>query len=121
MLKNSFYSVQSLNPTEQGLSAIIHINPEHDIFNGHFPRKPIVPGVCMIQIVKELLEEHFGKPLLFQKGNQIKFLQLLVPKKGENIVVNINWKNSDSDLLVSADFKKEGNTVFKLSGIFKSL
>lgn len=120
MLKNNFYTIQSLIPSEQGLSAIIHINPDNEIFKGHFPGKPVVPGVCMIQIVKELLEEHLGNTLLFQKGNQIKFLQLLVPVKDENIEVNVSWKDIEIGFQTTADFKKEGAAIFKLSGIFSN-
>lgn len=119
MLKNNFYTIQSLTSLEQGLSAVIHINPEHEIFKGHFPGKPVVPGVCMIQMVKELLENHLGNPLLFQKGNQIKFLQLLVPVKDENVEVNISWKETETGFQTTADFKKEGVVIFKLSGVFQ--
>jgi 3-hydroxyacyl-[acyl-carrier-protein] dehydratase len=118
MLKNNFYSIQSQTVSEQGLSTIIHINPEHEIFKGHFPGKPVVPGVCMIQIVKELLDEAMSESLLFQKGNQIKFLQLLVPVSEENVEVNITWKALESGFQTTADFKKEGGAIFKLSGIF---
>jgi 3-hydroxyacyl-[acyl-carrier-protein] dehydratase len=119
MLKNNFYTTQSSNPSEQGFSAVIHINPAHDIFKGHFPGKPVVPGVCMIQIVKELMEEHLGNPLLFQKGNQIKFLQLLIPNRDENIDVNISWKEHENSFQTTADFKKENIAMFKLTGIFQ--
>jgi 3-hydroxyacyl-[acyl-carrier-protein] dehydratase len=118
MLKNNFYSIQSKTVHDESISVMITIHPEHGIFKGHFPGKPVVPGVCMIQIAKELLEEHSGKSLLFQKGNQIKFLQLLIPEKGVEIEVNISWKAVDEGLQTSADFKKNNNAIFKLSGIF---
>jgi len=118
MLKNNFYSIQSQTAMEQSISAVIHIHPDHEIFKGHFPENPVVPGVCMIQIIKELLENHTCKQLLFQKGNQIKFLQLLVPNKDENIEVNISWKMIEDMFQTTADFKKEGIAVFKLSGVF---
>jgi 3-hydroxyacyl-[acyl-carrier-protein] dehydratase len=119
MLKNNFYSIQSQSASEQSLSAIINIDPGHDIFKGHFPEKPVVPGVCMIQIVKELLEAHFSKPMLFQKGNQIKFLQLLIPVADEKVEVNVSWKIIESGIQANADFKKEGAAIFKLSGSFQ--
>ncbi|KAA5536601.1 3-hydroxyacyl-ACP dehydratase [Taibaiella lutea] len=121
MLKNNFYTIQLLIPSEQGLSAVIHINPDHEIFKGHFPDKPVVPGVCMIQIVKELLEEQRSSSLLFQKGNQIKFLQLLVPVRDENIEVNVSWRENETGFQTTADFKKEGVAIFKLSGVFTSV
>lgn len=119
MLKNNFYSIQSQSASEQSLSAIINIDPNHEIFEGHFPGKPVVPGVCMIQIVKELLEAGFSKPMLFQKGNQIKFLQLLVPVKHESVEVNISWKTIENGIQANADFKRESVTIFKLSGSFQ--
>lgn len=119
MLMNNFYFIQSKMALEQSLSSIIHIHPEHEIFKGHFPGKPVVPGVCMIQIIKEFMERQTGQSLLFQKGNQIKFLQLLVPEKGENIEVNISWKLTEHSFQTIADFKRAGNTIFKLSGIFQ--
>ncbi len=72
----------------------------------------------MVQIVKELMEQNIGQPLLFRKGNQLKFLRLLVPSAKEPIQVNISWKQEDTAYLTQADFKKETEAIFKLSGIF---
>jgi 3-hydroxyacyl-[acyl-carrier-protein] dehydratase len=120
MLKNNFYSIQSQTVSEQSISTIITIHPEHEIFKGHFPGKPVVPGVCMIQIVKELLEAALKTTLLFQKGHQVKFLQLWIPVKEEAITIHINWKAAiENGLQTNADFKKEDATIFKLSGIFQ--
>jgi 3-hydroxyacyl-[acyl-carrier-protein] dehydratase len=35
----------------------IELNPTHAIFSGHFPNNPILPGVCALQIAKELLQK----------------------------------------------------------------
>ena len=118
MLKNNFYSITSQDQQDQSSSTVINIHPEHEIFKGHFPEKPVVPGVCMIQIVKEILQQNLSANLLFQKGNQIKFLQLLVPEKEQNIEVSIHWKLVEAGFQTSADFKKEGAVIFKLTGIF---
>ncbi|WP_118972743.1 hotdog family protein [Taibaiella koreensis] len=118
ILQNSFYTIATQTAAVQQLQAAIHIDPEHDIFRGHFPGQPVVPGVCMVQIVKELLEQQTGTKLLFRKGHQLKFLQLLVPSRSEEIQVNLSWKEEEGQFPCSADFKKNGETVFKLSGLF---
>ena len=41
------------------LSYEIRLNPSHPIYQAHFPGEPITPGVCIIQIAKELLEHSF--------------------------------------------------------------
>ena len=47
----------------------------------HFPNVPIVPGVCQIQIITELLEMYLGKRLYLSEVKNIKFLSVLEPVK----------------------------------------
>ncbi|MDR0605106.1 MAG: hypothetical protein LBG80_12460 [Bacteroidales bacterium] len=35
----------------------VKLNCNHKIFSGHFPDNPILPGVCALQIAKELLQK----------------------------------------------------------------
>ena len=56
MLLGDFFEISDINNAENGsIEALIKINKDHAIFNGHFPEFPIVPGVCMIQMVKEIV------------------------------------------------------------------
>lgn len=53
MLLQDFYTLEQL--TETGANkheATIDINPAHEVFKGHFPDNPVMPGVCMMQIIK---------------------------------------------------------------------
>lgn len=118
ILLNSFYTVTELDSEANKLNAVIEIDPAHEIFKGHFPNQPVVPGVCMVQIVKELMEQLTNKKLLFSKGHQLKFLQLIVPAKEEAIQVHISWNQEGAQYHTTADFKRNNETAFKLSGIF---
>lgn len=35
------------------IHAQVHISPEWDVFRGHFPNRPILPGVLMIEMVAQ--------------------------------------------------------------------
>lgn len=118
-LLNNFYTLSERTNEGNELHAIIHLQPEHEIFQGHFPNQPVVPGVCMVQIVKEMMEGLVEKKLLFRKSHQIKFLQLLVPAREDAIQVTILWQEDEGQYTVNADFKKDNNAVFKLNGIFQ--
>jgi 3-hydroxyacyl-[acyl-carrier-protein] dehydratase len=49
---NKLYSVE-----EKRKNMIkVRLNPNHEIFAGHFPNNPVLPGVCVLQIVKEILQ-----------------------------------------------------------------
>lgn len=118
MLLNNFYTLTRFHQEPGSLQAEICINPEHAIFNGHFPGQPVVPGVCMVQIVKELMEQATGKTLLLRKGSQLKFLQLLIPAEAAAVQVQISWQQEDNSYATQAGFIKEAAAVFKLSGTF---
>ena len=55
MLINDFYNCHDIEAHENEYGCRIVFNAAHDIFKGHFPGQPVVPGVCMMEMVKELL------------------------------------------------------------------
>lgn len=118
MLRNSFYTVNESKTDKENLTATIYFHPEHEIFQGHFPGQPVVPGVCMVQIVKEMMEEALGYKLLFRKGHQIKFLKLIVPDTAQVIMIHISWKEAEGIYTTQASFKDGDMALFKLNGEF---
>ncbi len=42
-----------LSADDTHLHAVTHVNPEWDIFNGHFPAFPVMPGVLLIEAVAQ--------------------------------------------------------------------
>lgn len=79
-LKNDFFSVIKMESEDAGLNAEVVINEAHPILGGHFPGKPVVPGVCMVQMVKELLEERLGSKYSLVRADHLKFLTLIDPR-----------------------------------------
>jgi len=71
MLKDDFFYIQSVNDEQGVISAMLEINPSHKIFQGHFPGQPVVPGVCMMEMVKEITEMVTGKEMFLQKADNI--------------------------------------------------
>ena len=51
MLSGSFLQVSQVNHQEGNITGEILFNEAHDIFKGHFPSIPVVPGVCMMQAI----------------------------------------------------------------------
>ena len=61
MLLNDFFTINDKVSSETEIWAELYINATHKIFEGHFPNQPVVPGVCMMQMIKEILEQVIGK------------------------------------------------------------
>jgi len=114
--KSDFYSTISFNATADHIAATVQINPEHAIFEGHFPGQPVVPGVCMLQMVKELAEKASEKKLQLRKVAQVKYLQVLVPKWDNPIRLQIDWKDA---LSFAATIQREEQIIMKMSGQFE--
>ncbi|MCX6330659.1 MAG: hypothetical protein NTZ85_14245 [Bacteroidia bacterium] len=53
---NELYTIKNIQKESVNkLTIQVELKRDHDIFKGHFPGNPILPGVCTIQILKELL------------------------------------------------------------------
>jgi len=116
MLQNDFYTAHDLQYGDQAITCRIVFNAAHDIFRGHFPQQPVVPGVCMMQIVKELLMQRTGRPLMLREAAQVKFLRLMLPDTQAEVA--ITWKEENDVLHTGTVFKAGETALFRMSAVF---
>lgn len=62
------------------LSARFSFPEEFIGFQGHFPERKILPGVCQIQCVLSLLEEHAKRRVRLREAVLVKFFHPVLPK-----------------------------------------
>lgn len=81
MLMNNLYTVPSFefSSSKDKVTARISLNSEHEVFEGHFPGNPILPGVCTVQIALELLEKLTDRELRLVNAGNIKYLGFVNP------------------------------------------
>ena len=121
MLLNDFFTIQTErkqgdDSTELDLS----LNPEHDIFNGHFPKQPVVPGVCMIQMVTETVNHLLSRKMYLFESAVTKFLNVLDPNIHPDITLKILWKNiEEKEVNIDAQLFFEQTVFFKFKGKFQ--
>ncbi|MBS1771992.1 MAG: 3-hydroxyacyl-ACP dehydratase [Bacteroidetes bacterium] len=115
---NDFYRIEYIQREPDSFSARIAFNTQHDIFKGHFPNQPVVPGVCMMEMVRELLEQQMDKHLWLRNAGVVKFLQLITPDVQP--LVSVSWTTEGRAYNVNASFKNEASDLFKLTGKFES-
>ena len=80
MLIKGLYTVTRTVQEGDRITASVHLDEHHAVFKGHFPDQPVMPGVCTLQIVQELLEEHLGRSLRLSSASNIKFMALIDPR-----------------------------------------
>ena len=119
MLKYSLYTITSLDHQAPMIYATLLINENNKIFDGHFPGQPVLPGACMLQILKEVFEETLNRQYQLRKADQIKFLTLIDPRVTTTLQLNISYKPADNNTIyVTADMIAEGTIFFKFKGYF---
>lgn len=96
-----FYTLQSYEKAENGnFTAHILLNKEHDIFKGHFPGNPVTPGVCMMQIIKELTEEFIGRKLFLKTASNVKFMAIINPFETPELKLILDVAENETDVKV---------------------
>lgn len=118
-----FYTVETMMPySEGGCWAQIRLNPDHPVFDGHFPENPVAPGVCMLQIVKELVETTVQKSLFLVHVSSVKFTALINPHK--NPVLQITFElapQKDERIKVKSTIMFGETVAVKLTHTYKVL
>ncbi|PTT73266.1 MULTISPECIES: 3-hydroxyacyl-ACP dehydratase [unclassified Chryseobacterium] len=117
-----FYTLQSYEKTENGsFTAQISLNKDHDIFKGHFPGNPVTPGVCMMQIVKELAEEFTGSSLFLKTALNVKFMAIINPFETPDLKIQLDITENEGDVKVKNTTSFGETIALKMSVNYQKL
>jgi len=119
MLLNDFFTISNFHTEHDLVTASITFDKNHLIFQGHFPGNPIVPGVCMIQLVREVMEVKEKKTLRMAEGDNIKFLSVINPEQTPSVNLNIRYKFVGNSYAIDASLFLDQVTYFKFKGSFQ--
>ncbi|WKK56997.1 hypothetical protein [Sphingobacterium sp. BN32] len=117
MLIPDFYTVLQSNLTETQVDAQIKLNAQHPIFQGHFPDNPVTPGVCMLQICKELTETATNKSLKISSCKNVKFTALINPFTDPELQINLAIKSESSSYKISGTAYFGDTLAIKISAL----
>jgi 3-hydroxyacyl-[acyl-carrier-protein] dehydratase len=130
MLLKKFYTVIYRSGAEEELSQTgitseryrftLELNPAHPVYQGHFSGNPVVPGVCQILMISELVSFIQESALRLMHADNVKFLSLMVPDKNRIIDADIRVRTEENgDISVNATLQA-GKVIFiKFKGLFR--
>ncbi|QES94223.1 3-hydroxyacyl-ACP dehydratase [Empedobacter brevis] len=122
MLIPNLYTIKkSEKVDDSNFKVQIELNPNHEIFEGHFPNNPITPGVCMMQIIKELTERIVSKDLFLSKVSNVKFMATINPFKQAVLDLNLTIVHENNEVKVKNSSFFEATNALKFSAIYKVL
>ncbi|WP_431243570.1 3-hydroxyacyl-ACP dehydratase [Flavobacterium sp. P21] len=123
MVLKDFYSILSEEKISDSKYTItILVNEKHEVFKGHFPGNPIMPGVCMIQIIKELTEKITQETLMIQTLANVKFMALINPEVNPELRLELDITTTEDNLVKVKNTTYFNDTVaLKLSNVYKKM
>lgn len=116
-MTTEIYSLSEIVPAGEALTAIIGYDAEHAVFEGHFPGNPIVPGVCTINMLTDIVRLQLGAGYELQGAASVKFLQLIRP--GDRPMLRMSWKPAETGMQVQAILEIEGRVAMRFAGIYE--
>ena len=117
-LKNNLYKIIRKEEVNHIVNYTIELSPSCVIYAAHFPGEPITPGVCIVQMGKELVEELLSKQcstpckLIISKVKNVKFLSVISPDETlhltcqvKKLVTSEDGTSVEAQLIVLAEEK----------------
>ena len=73
----------------------LRIGADHPALPGHFPGRPIVPGVVLLDCVLTAAEQWLGRALAARSLRQAKFNSMLLPEEAADM--ELQWIDHGAD------------------------
>lgn len=118
MIRN-LYRIITQSVSDSGTGTFeVKLNSNSEIFRGHFPGHPVLPGVCTIDIVKNCVSIMSGYNVIFTGISLCKFTGMVDPQIEDVLKVDIEIIKGESEG-VNAIVSASQRIVLKLKGVFK--
>ncbi|MER5215270.1 hypothetical protein ABT063_33170 [Streptomyces sp. NPDC002838] len=98
--------------TRDGATVTAHatVDPGHEVFPGHYPGFPVLPGVCLIEYADRSIlfdQRRLGRDLELAAVERCRFRDPVFP--GDELTLRVDYSDDDgggelrSDVMVSTD------------------
>ena len=121
LLKDKYYKLMRENIIDSRNAVyLVSILPNADVYRGHFPHKPVCPGVCNIELIRECAEMLTQKDLFIKTIKQCRLTAVATPQVCPvvDVTVNVAANADDSSYLVVAKIADAETVFMELKGEF---
>lgn len=121
MSRNDLYTFTYPTAEADIVKTDIKLDPSHPVFEAHFPGRPILPGVYMIQMVKEVVETWTGNKIKLVLGQDLKFLSVINPQENPMLQMELKITREEEKIRIVAQLLSNAVVFFKFKGVFVQL
>ena len=120
----NLYKIISISASgEDSVSFDLQLNRKCEIFKGHFPGQPVLPGVCTLEIIKDCISNIRGNKVILSGISQCKFTGMVDPGIENLLKIDIDIKPGIKDLpgSVNAIVSASERVILKLKGEYNDI
>lgn len=90
----NYYHIQSqqIGVSEAHFSLLL--DPSCEVYKGHFPTRPIAPGACSLEMIRQCACQALGQEVRFMNIKQCKYLLPLEPNIHSLLDLNLTWNEN---------------------------
>lgn len=121
MLLKDFYSVGNSTKTDGEFITSIRINKEHELYRGHFPHRPVTPGVILMQLFKEEAERQVRSRLKLEKAVNVKFMAVVDPNEDENLILQSFLEEEQGWVNLKGTATHKDRITLKISALYQKV
>ena len=114
MFRNDLFTHSDFENVEEGFRTTIIFNWKHPVFRGHFPSKPVVPGVLLMQMVKECFETFISVSTEIA-GADLKFTNPVTPQTATSLKIEVTFVNDDNKYKLKSNGYDGETKFFKIN------
>lgn len=123
LLENNYYQIltETVTPDRQEGRFSLRLLPDCDVYRGHFPGRPVCPGVCHIETIKECAMRLTGKKLSIGFIKKCRFPALATLSVCPEIVVTVSTCPTETGYSVTAQINDSEKTYATFKGIMMTV
>jgi len=115
MLRDTFFTIMTHEEVENGRIYRIALNASHPIFQAHFAGNPIMPGACIVQVIKELVVDYFSRTFFVCAVKNVKFLSAINPIDSPEISVQLSFTQQENERISVYAVLNDDDKIFSKS------
>lgn len=120
MLLGSLFTIVSTQTENNAVILELTLQDRHPVFEGHFPGRPVVPGACLLQLVKEIMQVIAGYELQLIKAHQLKFITLIEPGRTGILKMTLTYQKEGTAVSAKGMLYNDAVVCFKFNGLFQT-
>ena len=121
MRLKDFYSELSTVEENGKFFTQISINKDHEIYIGHFPNRPVTPGVILMQLFKEEVEKRTKSNLRLQKAVNVKFMAVVDPNLSDKFELQSEITQENDLIHLKGIAMHQDKIALKINSTYKIL